>query len=265
MKISAWHKKQGHNVVLQRGLTPPNTIEKPDIVYISCLFTKNRAAARQLAKSFPDGEVHIGGTGINLSTTLPDEIENIFPDYNLYPEMNYSLGYTSRGCSRSCPWCIVPRKEGKPHAVADIYQFYNPRFRIMRLLDPNIFSVPHNYFQRIARQIIKEKIQVEFNAGLDIRLLDDEKAILLKKMHVINLKFAWDSVDDEYMVMRGIEILRRNGINRSMFYVLVGYNSSFQQDLYRLNRLRDLDQRAYVMVYDQEILKDLVMLPCEDG
>ena len=75
--------------------------------------------------------MHIGGSGISLSTKLPPEIENLFPDYDLYPEMNYSLGYSSRGCSRNCGFCFVPKMkwEGKPHAVGDIYQFYNPRFR----------------------------------------------------------------------------------------------------------------------------------------
>jgi hypothetical protein len=112
--------------------------------------------------------------------------------------------------------------------------------------------------EKIAKQIIREGIRVEFNAGLDIRLLDDEKASLLKKMRVSEPKFAWDSPKDEYMVMRGIEILRRNGINRSAFYVLVGFSTTFEEDLYRLNRLRDLDQRAFVMLFDnnKETLKD---------
>jgi hypothetical protein len=251
MKISAYHKKQNHNVVLHRGLTISSTIEKPDVVYISCIFTKNRAAARRLARQFPEAEVHLGGSGINLSTTLPDEIEHLKPDYNLYQEINFSLGYTSRGCSRNCRFCIVPKKEGKPHAVADIYDFYNPKFKRMVLLDPNIFSVPHDHFKKIARQIIKEGIQeIEFNAGLDIRLIDDEKAKLLKEMHIQQPKFAWDNIDDEYSVLRGIEILRKHGIKRSVFYVLTGFDSTFEEDLYRLLKLKSLGQRPYLMRFE---------------
>jgi hypothetical protein len=255
MKISAYHKALGHNVFLHRGLTIPRTLEKPEMVYISCIFVKNRAAARRLAKQFPESEVHLGGCGINLSTTLPEDIEHLMPDYDLYPECDYSLGYCSRGCLRNCGFCIAPRKEGKVHPVADIYEFYNPKFKKMVLLDNNILALP-DHFRKIAKQIISEKIRAEFKQGLDIRLVDDKNAKLLKQMRILEPKFSWDDVNDEYMVMRGIEILRRNGINRSMFYVLIGYSSTFQQDLYRLNRLRDLGQRAFVMIYDREILKD---------
>jgi hypothetical protein len=145
MKLSSYHKQQGHNVILQRGLEAKNTVDKPDVVYISCIFSRNKAATRRLAKQFPEAKVHLGGSGINLTTTLPDEIENIYPDYDLYPECDYSLGYCSRGCVRSCDWCVVPKKEGKAHPVADIYEFYNPKFKKMILLDPNIFAVPDHF------------------------------------------------------------------------------------------------------------------------
>ncbi|MGD0951511.1 MAG: hypothetical protein ABR985_03810 [Methanotrichaceae archaeon] len=256
LKISAFHKQQGHDVTLQRGLKIANNKEKYDFVYMSCIFTKNRSEARKLcnklSKQFPDAEMHIGGAGISLSTTLPDDIESLMPDYDLYPEMNYSLGYSSRGCSRNCGFCFVPKMkwEGKPHAVGDIYKFYNPRFRKMVLLDNNIFSVPHDHFKRIGRQIIKEKIDVNFTTGLDIKFLDDEKAKLLKKMHISQPRFAWDDIRDEHMVMRGIEVLRQNGIKRSLFYVLVGFNSTLEEDLYRLEKLKAVGQRAYVMRYE---------------
>jgi hypothetical protein len=111
--------------------------------------------------------------------------------------------------------------------------------------------VPNNHFERIARQIIKKGIKVDFNTGLDIRLIDDEKARLLKQMHVTEPRFAWDNIEDEYLVLRGIETLRRNGINRSIFYVLVGYEGTFEDCLYRVNKLRDLGQRVYVMPYER--------------
>ena len=257
MKISQFHKLQGHDVTLQRGLKISNNNEKYDFIYLSCIFTSNRSEtrkfAKQLSRQYPEAEMHIGGSGINLSTTLPVEIDRLFPDYDIYPEINYSLGYCSRGCPRSCGFCFVPkmRWEGsKPHAVGDIYQFYNPRFRKMIILDNNIFSVPRDHFRKIAKQIIKEKIQVEFTSGLDIRLLDDEKAKLLHEMHISAPKFSWDHIADEFMVMRGIEILRRNGINRSVFYILVGYDSTYAEDLYRVEKLRSAGQLAYVMRYE---------------
>jgi hypothetical protein len=217
MKLSAYHEQQGHNVYLQRGLLITNTIDKPNLVYISCIFTWNKSAARTLAKQFPDAEVQIGGSGVSLSTRLPEEVEILPPDYDLYPEIDYSLGYCVRGCPRSCGFCIIPKKDGKPRAFADIYDFWDSRHKKIVILDDNILALP-DHFKKIANQIIKEKLKVEFHS-LDIRFLDDEIAALLKQMHVIEPHFAWDDIRDEYAVMRGIEILRRNGINRSIFYI----------------------------------------------
>jgi radical SAM superfamily enzyme YgiQ (UPF0313 family) len=176
--------------------------EKYDFAYISVIFRKNGSEARKLAKQFPEAVVSLGGSGVSLSTILPEEIENIFPDYDLYPECDFSLGYTSRGCPRSCGYCLVPKMkyEGRPHAVCDIYRFYDQRFKKMVILDNNIFSVPNNHFKRISKQIIKEGIKVEFNAGLDIRFIDDEKAKLLREMHIKVPKFAWDDIRDESLV-----------------------------------------------------------------
>src|SRR5512145_3078296 len=108
MKISAWHKEQGDDVGF--------CIENPDKVYISCVFTKNAGQARGISKLYPAAEIDIGGSGVNLSKQLPAEIENLKPDYNLYPS-EYSQGYTTRGCIRYCDFCIVPEKEGKKVVV----------------------------------------------------------------------------------------------------------------------------------------------------
>lgn len=250
MKISSYHKNLGHNVYLQRGLSISNPFDKPDIVYISCIFSWNRSEARKLARQYQSQgvEVHIGGSGVSLSIRLPPEIESLPADYNLYPECDYSIGYTVRGCPRSCPWCIVPKKDGKPHVVADIYDIWNKRHKKLVLLDDNILALP-SHFKKIAYQVIKERLEVEFHS-LDIRFLTDETAALLKKMQVKHPHFAWDSMDDEYAVLRGIEILRRNKITRSTFFVLVGFNTTFEQDLYRIEKLKSIGQRAYVMRYE---------------
>ena len=103
MKISAWHKLQGDEVGFN--------IQDPDKVYISCVFSKNKGQAKGIAKFYPDAEIDIGGSGIDLKKELPPQIEHLKPDYDLYPS-TYSQDYTSRGCVRKCEFCIVPEKEG---------------------------------------------------------------------------------------------------------------------------------------------------------
>jgi len=251
MKLSVFHKERGDNVDFQRGLKVPS--KEYDVVCISCIFKENARRARRLAKRFPNAKVHLGGSGVDLKATLPDEIEHLMPDYDLYPECDASYGYTSRGCPRNCEFCIVPKKDGKAHPVADIYEFWDRRHKKIVLLDDNIFALP-DHFKKIAKQIIKEGLRVDFQSGLDVRLLDDEKATLLKAMHVSEPTFAFDDTSHERAVLRGIELLKEHGINRSNFYVLAGFESDFEDALYRVNRLRDLGQRVYVMPYNGDEL-----------
>jgi len=254
MKLSAFHKAQGDNVDLSRGPKVPSKIEY-DIVYISCIFSRNGRAARRLAKRFPNAKVHLGGSGVDLKTTLPDEIEHLMPDYELYPECDYSMGYTMRGCIRNCEFCIVPKKDGKAHHVSDIYEFWDRRHKKIVLLDDNILALPQ-HFKKIAKQIIKEGLRVDFQSGFDVRLLNDDNAKIIKSLRIHEPTFAWDELDMENAVLRGIEILKRNGINRAIWYVLVGFNTTFEDALYRVNRLRELGQRVYVMLYNKEELED---------
>ena len=257
MKISAWHKAKGDTVTLQRGPKIADGFGNYDIAYISCVFTKNSRAARRLAKRLSTSmEVHIGGSGVDLKTTLPADIEHLMPDYNLYPECNYSIGFVSRGCLRSCQFCLVPAKEGKIRPVADIYEFWDRRHKKLILLDNNLLALP-DHFERIANMIIKEGLKCDINQGLDIRLLKMNNAKIIKKL---NLKpyprFAWDDIKSEPQIRRGIEILKAAGIKQAMFYVLCGFNSTFEEDLYRINTLKDLGMKAFVMLYNKELLKD---------
>jgi hypothetical protein len=262
-KISTYHKKRGDDVTLMQGMNSESKIDNWldrnwDEVYISCIFTKNKEVVIELSKQFPNSVVHLGGTGIDLVTELPTEIDNSKIDnsiyYDIYPETKDTCyGFFTRGCIRKCEFCFVPKKEGKVRPVADLYDIWDGKAKRIIALDNNILALP-KHFEKIANQIIDEKLSIEFNQGLDIRLITDENAILLKKLKVSDPKFAWDDVRTESAVIKGIDTLKRHGINRSVFYVLIGFNSTFEEDLYRLNKLREMGQRAYVMPFDKENL-----------
>jgi len=167
MKISAYHKMKGDSVGFN--------IKNPDLVYISCIFSWNRSKALGIAKFWESigCRVKIGGTGIDLKNNLPYEIEHIMPDYALY-NLDYSIGFTSRGCIRNCPWCIVPKKEGgiKDHASLD--EFLYPSHKKLILYDNNFLASPK--WHENLKELIRRKIKVSFNQGLDIRLIDNENA-----------------------------------------------------------------------------------------
>jgi len=251
MKLSAWHKSQGNDVKMFDPL-----FDHPDFIYASKIFKTSDAYGYIPV----DCKVIQGGSGYDLDIRLSDEAESIYPDYSLYG-IDYAMGFTTRGCTRECGFCIVPRKEGKLHPVADIHQFWNGQKRLM-LMDNNLAG-DTEHFKFIVNQVINHKIQTDFNQGLDIRLIDDEKAKLLSRVQLwkgYRLRFAWDSMDLEQDVMRGIGILTKFMKSwKLMFYILVGYDTNEDEDLYRVEMLKSLGVRSFVMPFDRtsEYQRDL--------
>lgn len=215
MKLSAYHKAKGDEVYLNFPLYLGF-----DTTYASCVFTWN-AKGRA---SVPDGAI-VGGSGIDLKAELPPEVEHIMPDYDLYPRADESVGFTSRGCIRRCPWCIVPKKEGGIRAVARIYEFWDRRHRKIKLLDNNLLAAPN--WRQTMEDILAEGLTVDFNQGLDIRLVNDENVEYLKRVKVAKakLRFSFDDLSYEKAVRSGIELLLANGIpsRRLSFYLLLGF------------------------------------------
>jgi len=262
MKWSAYHKKLGDKVGL---LGEPDAPLNPDQVYISCVFPRNAPYVLGLSKIF-NCPVLIGGSGVSFDVTLPDEVEHIMPDYSLYG-IHYSMGFTSRGCNRNCPWCVVPKKEGSIKDWAPIEEFYVRKWRKLRLLDNNFLQSPRWYEN--LREIIARKIRVDFNQGLDIRLVDQEKAKWLSKCYYSDtnfkrrrIRFSFDLPQIEDQFLEGIDKLLRAGIkpNHIFVYILVGYNTSFDEDYHRFKVVRDLGALPFIQVYnnrkDDQKLRD---------
>ena len=216
MKISAWHKAQGDEVSFD--------VPDPNLVYISSILKKNRDQTFGIPTMYPDAEIRIGGYGINYSH-LPQEIHSTKPDYDLYPS-KYAQGYTTRGCIRNCPWCIVPQAEGKIYRDQHIKDFYDPRFDTIMLMDSNILA-DSEWFAVTADYILDHNLKV-IEHGMDIRLLDESIVSLLREIKFKGmLHFAWDFIDDgiERDVMHGLNLLEAGGFNLKYeidVYVLVG-------------------------------------------
>ena len=243
MQISAYHKTQGDITGFD--------ITNPDKVYISCVFKKNADQARGVSTFYPNSEIVMGGSGIDLSIHLPTEIAKIKPDYDLYPS-EYSMGFTTRGCIRNCPFCIVPKKEGKLHRWQHVSEFHDDRFDTVILLDNNI-TADKDWFFDNTDWILDKKLKFNPIQGMDIRILTEEIAERLKLMKWAGpIHFAFDNLKDEKPVLAGIEMLKNAGINvRSnvSFYVLTGFNTTIEEDIYRCNLLKQNNTNAFVMQY----------------
>ena len=229
-KIAKYHQDKGDEVFWDIPLI------KCDKIYVSCVFTKNRHEAEQWM-----GKAEIGGSGFDLTTNLPSEIEAVKPHIN--------LGFTTRGCIRKCPFCIVPQKEGGIRSVGDLLDLWDGNTKDVVIMDNNILALPE-HFETICKQAIANKIRVDFNQGLDHRLLTPEIVGLLKRISHKDYKFAFDHPSYLPTVDNAITLLQANGIRRSTWYVLSGYNTTFEQDLDRCNYLKSRGQNAFVQRYE---------------
>ena len=243
MKVSAWHKSQGDTV----GFNIPD----PDLVYCSIIFDWNKHKADGLRFLYPNAQINIGGSGYDLNARLPDYIDTMKPDYSLYPTCDFDLGFTSRGCIRKCYFCIVPKKEGTFRPYCHPRDFHDPAHKKIVLMDNNILA-SKSWFFEVTDWIINEGLKVDFNQGLDIRLLDDEIA---ERLHQLKPSpcwhFAFDSLNYKAEVLRGADTLKRAGINLRntvLFYVYLHDDDHFNDALERCQILRELNALPFLMI-----------------
>ncbi len=209
MKISGYHKSQGDMVEWV------NHLDTYDTVYKSKVFTFT-----------PDNTFHVkannivkGGTGYSMTEEL--FCDTVQPDYNLYPKYPHAYGFLTRGCIRRCSWCIVPKKEGNIKPYDDIENILQNRSSAI-LMDNNVLA--HEYGLQQIEKIIKIGCKVDFNQGLDARLVTDDIAIILSKVKWIkSIRFACDTMAGIEPLCKAVEKLNRNGIKsyRISVYVLV--------------------------------------------
>lgn len=268
MKLSAWHKSKGNSVERYDPLF--HSIGEPfDIVYMSKIFSFT-----------PDFQYGVnckklvgGGSGYAISLVdgkevydkskdkdLPYEIEHIYPDYSLYPEMtkDTAYGFLTRGCPRGCNFCHVEAKEGrKSHKVADLSEFWRGQKNLI-LCDPNILGCPQH--MELLQQVVDSKAKVDFNQGLDIRLVNDKNLELLKQIPMKYIHFAYDRIKDKDLVERKLKDFKdATGYThrKVMVYILVNYESTLEEDLHRIYFCRDIDFDPFVMIYDKAHCKPI--------
>lgn len=245
MHISAWRKAEGDEVGF--------CVSDPDRVYASCIFDWNRHKTDGLRFLYPRAELNVGGSGINLTTSpmIPAETWLKMPDYSLYPDFDYDLGFTTRGCVRHCHFCVVPEKEGALRVVQHPREFHDPKHKKVMLLDNNILA-SRSWFFEVADWIISNRLKVDFNQGLDIRLVDREIAEKIAELKPVdNWRIAFDSMAYREELEHGLRELGRAGVNlrhKTMAYVYVHNGGQVDDAVKRCNILRTYGVMPYPMI-----------------
>lgn len=267
MKISAYHKAKGDSVEWYQPLFSGHM----DRVYMSKVFS----FTPDYEWCIDADEVIRGGSGYAIELVngkeiyhkerdhdLPQEIEHIYPDYSLYPEYtkDTAYGFLTRGCPRGCGFCHVASKEGRCSVkVADLLEFWRGQRNII-LCDPNILACKDH--MELLQQLADSKAKVEFNQGLDIRLITDKNLELLRQIRLDNIHFAYDRWQDKDIIEPRLRaFVKQTGYNRgkgnTMCYILVNFDTTIEQDIHRIQFCRELNISPYPMIYDKEHCKPI--------
>lgn len=265
MKLSAWHKAKGDTVEWYEPMFSGHF----DKVYLSKVFS----FTPDFYYPIDADVVERGGTGYCISLingkeifdpsknkNLPYEVEHIYPDYSIYPDLtkDTAFGFLTRGCPRGCDFCIVEKKEGRCSVkVADLSEFWRGQKKIV-LCDPNILACRE--WKDLLQQCVDSGAEIDFNQGLDIRLVDEEKIEMIKRVRVSRLHFAWDRYEDKDKVLSKLRLFSekytggggKKLAHKVTVYTIVNFSTTIEQDLERIYTLRDMGFWPYVMIYDKD-------------
>ena len=271
MKISAYHKSKGDKV---EWCVP---LIHYDIVYVSKTFGDEYSTMDMTA--IQADKVIYGGTGFaikvidgievyepTLDGKLPKEIEHMYPDYSLYPQYtkDTAYGFLTRGCPNGCEFCVVSKKEGLvSHKVADLSEFWDGQKNI-NILDANLLACRDHL--ELLQQLADSGACVNFEQGLDARFVNKRNLQLLSEMNIGIIHFAFDKMKFEKHIIRGLRLAKealRIDHRKTIVYMLTNFDTTIQQDVYRLKRIQELGYTPDVRIYRKNslpkhhILKDL--------
>lgn len=283
LKISTWHKRKGDLVQLIKDTQHNKAIDefqekercykslkdRYDTIYITSLFTYQAhyliESIEYYKNKFPHARIKVGGimatlmpeyirkkTGIRPHVGLLRGAENCPPDYSWYPGLSYSISFTTRGCPRNCRFCAVKKHEPEFKVKENWPQDIDVTKGQIIFWDNNWLASPN--FEKDIERLVKFRkagiTKIDFNQGLDCRLLDEEKIKLLKQTGIKPLRLAFDNCSEDGHIQNVIGLAQKYGFKDIRVYVLYNFeddNDTPEYFYYRINEINKLGALAYPM------------------
>ncbi len=267
LKIASYHARRGDFVRLVNGVAAEGF--SPDLIYITSLFTYAyepvHEVIRYYSRRYKKASVAVGGIYATLCSDLlrdtfgdrivirrgiVNKLENILPDYSLVPNWKVSIVFATRGCIRNCRFCSVPTLEPRFKAKRSIRKLVNPGHNKVVFWDNNILASP--YWENIFDELEELDLEVDFNQGLDARLVTEGVAVRLRKLRIPIVRLAYDTRGIRSRLRRAIKLLRMVGFRgrRIVVYCLHNFSDTPEDFLDRIKDLLTWDVVAYPMRYE---------------
>lgn len=267
LKLSTFYKKKGYYVNFLSCKTVPKNIS-PDVICFSPIFRfklkRDIGYILSFKKKYPSAKIRIGG--ISISTNFEifkkyfknddlvvgscEEIENVPPDYKI-ANINYSYGFTTRGCYKTCPWCIVPKTEGKFKLNQDWRTCLGKGHKVFYAMDNNVLRAGPDYVVQIFEEMKKRRMKIDFNQGLDCILFskNEQFAEIFKtyQENIENFRFAWDQNNQNKYAVKTLKLIKKYNLPISTWYMLYGFDETPQELFYRIRTLLDFNQKIKPM------------------
>jgi hypothetical protein len=251
-KIENYYRKRGDEVIRQ-----PILIDGwIDILYVSKIFnfTKNEMIYPQAS------EIIKGGTGYDIESKLPPEIENELP---YVEDISFGFGFTTRGCIRNCSFCIVPRKEGKITEVDTAERLLQGK-KSLTLLDNNILASEHGIKQ--LEWCAKNSVRLDCNQGLDISLAEYNIWLLNKIKWTPYIRF---SIDNEQQVETLFEIERAIRASKIFVYCILLESKGFEYyeslaeriNFYNCDKFGNYNNRIVLFFQPERKINEINQIP----
>lgn len=246
LKLASYHRSRGNQVKLVRGIKDDLSFD-PDLIEITSLFTYAWKPVHEVIEfyhqKYHGSRMRVGGIYASL---MPQRIKSFFPfldihtgvfkeadsyipaydilsDVEQWGKWDSTILFTSRGCIRNCPFCAVPRLEGKIYSVIDdLKRYIYPTHRRIILWDNNFFASPN--WRKIIQALKDTGLSVDFNQGIDSRLIDDEKARMIADLTTPIIRTAFDNVNEKGSIINAVESLSKSGIRKRKIFIYTLYN-----------------------------------------